>query len=407
MSKHDSRQHQDDPLQIQLNWFLRAFGNERWQFITIPLLAILASLVAISIIVLAIGKNPLAVFLAILQGAGWVFKSNYAGGYGLLSDLTNTLAYFTPMLFAALAFTVALKGGLFNIGISGQMLAAGFLASVIVGYSGLNALVARPLVIVIGIVAGAAVGGLIGFLKYRFNINEVVASIMLNYMLQYAVSYFINTRYLDLISRQSRVVSPASRLVLSNVKVAGVYALLPLCLPLALLIAGAIYYFFKKTRAGFEIKAVGANRRAAQYSGIRVRRTILVTMTLSGALAGLAGVSYYLGPLSSIPPRTLSSLGFDSIATSLLGAAHPIGNIFASLLITTLGTGSNNLISTVGVRVEIAQLVTGMILLFSACGAFFRWRIATSKQKAEMRAREAADARARTATEAVGGGEGA
>ena len=396
-----------DPDQIQLNWFLRAFGNERWQFITVPLLAILASLIAISIIVSIMGNNPLQVFLTFLQGAGWVLKPAYAGGYGMLSDLTSTLAAITPMLFAALAVTIAFRGGLFNIGVSGQMLISGFLATVIVGYSGLSAYVAKPLVLLVGIAAGAAIGALIGFLKYRFNINEVVASIMLNYILQYAVSFFINTRYLDQISRQSRVVSQASMLVLNNVKVGGIYVSIPLCFILALLLAVALQFFLKKTRLGFEIKAVGANRRAAQYSGIRVRRTILATMTLSGALAGLAGVSYYLGYINSIQPDTLTSVGFDSIATALLGGAHPLGNIASSFLITTLDTGSTYMSSSVGVRAEIAQLVTGMILLFSACSAFFRWRIAASRQKAEMRAHEEADARVQTqaASETLRGGD--
>ncbi|MCL2655306.1 MAG: ABC transporter permease [Coriobacteriia bacterium] len=381
---------QSEPLQIQMNWFLRAFSNERWQFISIPLLSILVSLIAISIMLGIMGSNPFNVFITFLQGAGWIMRPVYAGGYGQLSDLSNTLTAFTPMLFAALAVTIAFRGGLFNIGISGQMLISGFLASVIVGYSGLSAFVAKPLVLLIGMAAGAAVGGLIGFLKYRFNINEVVASIMLNYILQYAVSYFIKIHFLDQISRQSRVVSQASMLVLSDTKVGGVYVSIPLCFILALLVAVALQFFLKKTRLGYEIKAVGANRRAAQYSGIRVRRTILVTMMLSGALAGLAGVSYYLGYFNSIEPGALTSLGFDSIATALLGNAHPLGAIASSFLITTLDTGGTYMQSMMGVRQEIAQLVTGMILLFSACSAFFRWRIALSRQKAEMRAREAA-----------------
>ena len=97
------------------------------------------------------------------------------------------------MIFAALAVAVALRAGLFNIGVSGQMLAAGFTASIVVGYSSLNAVLAKPLVVIIGLIVGGLVGALIGFLKYRFNINEVVSSIMLNYTFQYVISFFINT----------------------------------------------------------------------------------------------------------------------------------------------------------------------------------------------------------------------
>ena len=100
----------------------------------------------------------------------------------MLTDFMSYVNYFTPMIFAALAVAVALRAGLFNIGVSGQMLAAGFTASIIVGYSSLNAVLAKPLVVIIGLIVGGLVGGLIGFLKYRFNINEVVSSIMLNYI---------------------------------------------------------------------------------------------------------------------------------------------------------------------------------------------------------------------------------
>src|SRR5690606_21114838 len=115
---------------------------------------------------------------------------------------------------------VALKAGLFNIGVSGQMLLSGFLASVIVGYSGLDAFIAKPLVLLIGIVAGGVLGGLVGWLKFRFNIHEVVSTIMLNYIVQCIISFFIQMYYIDPVSRQSQYISEASRLTLMNVEVA-------------------------------------------------------------------------------------------------------------------------------------------------------------------------------------------
>jgi simple sugar transport system permease protein len=366
------------------SWFLRGFGNERWQFLSIPVLAIVLALVAIAVIVGALGNNPLSVYLAFLRGAGWVAKPSYAGGVGQLTDLLRTLTEFTPMLFAALAVTVAFRAGLFNIGVSGQMLAAGFVATILVGYSDLSAWVARPLVLIVGAVAGALVGALIGFLKHRFNINEVVSSIMLNYTLQYLVTFFIKTRYIDPVSRQSRVVRPSAMLVFARVQVGDIQVTIPIAFVVAILAAVALHYLLGRTTFGFEIKAVGANRRAAEYAGVEVTRTIVMTMTLSGALAGLAGVSYYLGFLSSIQTDNLPSLGFDAIATALLGNAHPLGNIASSVLITTLDSGATYMSSAVGVRVEIAQLVTGLILLFSACAGVFRWWLAARRQRAEI-----------------------
>ena len=171
--------------------FLAVMGDEKRQNITIPLVEVLLGLAAGAVIFLILGKNPLEAFQSILQGCGILPKAKYAGGKGMFTDFMSFLDNWTPMIFAALAVAVAFKGGLFNIGVSGQMLLSGFIATITVGYSGLPAVVAKPLVIVIGMAAGALVGGLIGYLKYRFNINEVVSSIMINYIFQYALSFFI------------------------------------------------------------------------------------------------------------------------------------------------------------------------------------------------------------------------
>lgn len=357
------------------NFLVIVLGSQRWQFISIPLFAILCSLLAISVIILLVGKNPLLAFQSLLEGSGFLPKTNYSTYKGMITDFMDTLDALTPMLFAALAVAVAFKAGLFNIGISGQMLLAGFLATVLVGYSSLPAGLAKPLVLLVGITAGAFAGGLIGVLKYRFNINEVVSAIMLNYIFQYIISFFVKTRFADPVSRQSRIISESARLTLMNVELGGYKMRVPICILPALLLAVVLQVFLAKTKQGYELKAVGLNPLAARYAGIRVGGNMVFALTLSGALAGLAGVTYYLGYFQSIQPGTLSSLGFDSIAVSLLGNSHPIGIIFSSLLITAISRGSTYMSSTVGVRQEIASLVTGMILLFSACSEYIRFRV--------------------------------
>jgi simple sugar transport system permease protein len=139
-------------------------GN-RWSSVAVSVLSVLLSLVCASVILLVMGKNPLLAFQSFLQGAGFWPKANYGGGTGMLTDLFSFLNVLAPMILAALSFIVAFKAGLFNIGISGQMLASGFLATAIVGYSDLNAVLAKPLVILIGIVAGGALGAFVGFFE--------------------------------------------------------------------------------------------------------------------------------------------------------------------------------------------------------------------------------------------------
>lgn len=361
--------------------FLGCMGNEKWQPISIPLFSIILSLIAASIAILFIGKNPLNAFYNLLQGAGVLPKPVYAGYKNMFTDLLTMLNSMTPMLFAALAVAVGLKAGLFNIGVSGQMLLAGYMATVLVGYSDLNGMIAKPLVLLIGIVVGAIYGGIVGWLKYKFNINEVVSTIMFNYIVQYVLSFFINSYYIDPVSRQSKYIRDSARLTFTNVEFAGLKMDLSIGIILALITAFIIKFIIDKTKIGYEIKAVGVNPKAAKYAGINVGKNIVLAMVLSGALAGLSGVTYYMGYFASIQPKVLASVGYDAIAVSLLGNGNPIGIIFSSFLITVIDKGSTYMSSTAGVRQEIASVITGLILLFSACGTFIKYKIQRGKEK--------------------------
>lgn len=358
-------------------------GNRFWHTVRIPLFAILCSLVVGGVIIAVTGSNPFKAYYALLQGSGLAPKASYANYKSMLTDFFSYVNYFTPMIFAALAVAVALRAGLFNIGVSGQMLAAGFTATVIVGYSGLGAVAAKPLVILIGMAAGGLAGALIGFLKYRFNINEVVSSIMLNYIIQYVVSFFINTYYVDPVSRQSMEVSAASRLTLMDTLLGNRKFDLPLGVLFAALAVALVWFLFEKTKLGYELKAVGCSRSAAKYAGIQVGKCMVVSMTISGLLAGLAGVTYYLGYVGSIQPKVLLSTGFDAIAVSLLGNNNPLGIVFSTMLISLMGKGGTYMKSMAGVDSEIASVITGIVLLFSACNVYM-------KHKLEKRERERA-----------------
>lgn len=353
---------------------LATIGHEKRQKIAIPVFSILVALIAGGIVIALLGHNPFYAFYNLLQGCGIAPKASYAGKKGMITDYMDFMDNLTPMIFAALAVAVALRSGLFNIGVSGQMLAAGFLATVTVGYTSLAAPIAKPLVVIIGILAGACVGGLIGFLKYRFNINEVVSSIMINYILEYVISFFINMYFVDPVSRQSKNVSTAARLTLTDVEVGGYKMDIPLGIILAILTVFLVRFIMNRTVFGFEMKAVGCSRTAAKYAGIKVGKNIVITMVISGALSGLAGVTYYLGYFASIQPKVLTSTGFDAIAVSLLGNNNPVGIIFSSFLITVISKGSTYMSSASGVQQEIASVITGIILLFSACGAFVRYK---------------------------------
>lgn len=360
---------------------LSTIGHEKRQSYMIPIFTILLSLIVGAVVIACLGKNPFYAYYNLLQGSGLMPKASYAGHKGMITDFTSFLNALTPMLFAALAVLIALKAGLFNIGISGQMLAGAFTATVLVGYSSMPAVIAKPLVVIIGFTVGALVGALVGYLRHRFNINEVVATIMLNYIIQYIVSFCINSFYVDPVSRQSKTVCAASRLTLADTMVGDYKMDIPLGIILAAVGIAVTAFLFKKTTLGFEIKAVGSSVRAAEYAGILVGRTRVLAMMLSGGFAGLAGVTYYLGYFASIQPRVLASTGYDAIAVALLGNCSPIGIIFSSFLITVISKGSTYMSSTSGVQQEIASAITGVILLFSACGAFVKYKVDRWKEE--------------------------
>ncbi len=358
-----------------LDVLVRLLGDEKRQRISIPIFAVLLSIVAGSLVIFAIGKNPVETYVGFLQGSGILPKARYAGGMNQLTDFLSFLDILAPMILAALAVATAQKAGLFNIGISGQMLAAGFTATVLVGYSELPALVAKPLVVLIAGVVGALCGGIVGFLKHRFNINEVVSTIMFNYIIQFITSFLISTYWINPVSRQSNYITPEASLTLKSVRMAGLKMDIPFGIVIALVAVFVVAFLVDKTILGYEIKAVGFNKEAARYAGIRVGRTIVVTMMISGALAGLAGATYYLGYLQSMQPRVLASLGYDSIATALLGNSNSFGIVAASILVSALSKGSTYMSSRAGVVKEISGVITGLILLFSATGAFIRYLV--------------------------------
>lgn len=355
-----------------------------WDNLRVPILAIIFSLIVGGVVIALTGKNPFKAYYSLLQGCGFAPKASYAGHKSALTDFLSYVNFFTPMIFAALAFAVSVRTGLFNIGISGQMLAAGFTATVIVGYSELSPIIAKPLVIIIGIIVGGIVGSIVGVLKYKFNINEVVSTIMLNYIISYTCGFFINTYYVDPVSRQSKVITDSSRLTLMNTVVGDLKMDIPLGILLAVVVVFLVYVLLEKTNLGYEMKAVGFSRSAAKYAGINVGKNIILSMTISGALGGLAGVTYYLGYVGSIQPKVLVATGYDAIAVSLLGANNPFGIIFSTMLISLISKGSTYMKSSAGVDSEICSVITGIILIFSACNAYVKWMMERKKREKSL-----------------------
>jgi simple sugar transport system permease protein len=284
---------------------------------------------------------------------------------------TESLAAVTPYILAGLAVAVGFKCGLFNIGAEGQF-GIGALCSAFVGYSihGLPWFIHLPLALLAGAAGGALWGAIPGYLKGLTGAHEVVVTIMMNY-----ISYLLSDWLLNgpMKAPGFRPLTP----VIDN------SAMLPRFFPdplrfnwgfiLALAMAGVVYWFLFKTTIGFEIRAVGANPDGARYAGMNIVKNFVIAMTLSGALAGLAGATQVLGIDHWVGQGFSSGYGFDSIAIALLGQSHPVGVVLAAFLWGTLRSGATSMQYTAGVPVEIISIIQGLVIVFVAAPAVIRW----------------------------------
>ncbi len=294
----------------------------------------------------------------------WIRTKDATDFVTSLRPVGESLVFTTPYIYAGLAVALGFRGGLFNIGAEGQLFLGG-LASVYIGYSlkGLPAIIHLPLALLAGILAGGLWGAVPGFLKARYGAHEVINTIMMNYISYRLAEYLLQGP----MSRADGM--PITPEVLPSAYLPG---LLPapvrvhLGFILALVFAWLVYWFLWKTPLGMEVRMVGANPHAARYAGIRIAFCIALTMSLSGALAGLAGANQVLGVDHRMVRAFSAGFGFDSIALALLGNSHPLGVVLASLLFGFLRGGAARMQSIVGVPLEIINIIQGLTIVLVA-----------------------------------------
>jgi ABC-type uncharacterized transport system permease subunit len=282
----------------------------------------------------------------------------------------ESLVISTPYIFAGLAVALGFRGGLFNIGGEGQLFVGG-LASVYVGYSieGLPIYLHLPLALLAGVLAGGLWGAIPGFLKARTGAHEVINTIMMNYVAFRLTEYML----------QGPMARPDGLPITPQIKVSAYLPTIfqkPIRLHLgfflALAVAALVYWFLWKTTKGLEIRMVGANPHAARYAGVRITSITVLTMALSGALAGLAGASQILGVDHKLVRAFSTGYGFDSIALALLGNSHPVGVVLASLLFGFMRAGGARMQSIASVPVEIIRILQAIVIIFVAAPEIIR-----------------------------------
>ena len=341
----------------------RAIGAVRriWRSISVPLVAVLLGLLIGGILLFVSGANPFEAYGALIKGA-----------FGTPVAVQRTLEKATPLVFSGLAVAFAFKAGLFNIGAQGQLLIGAILAAY-VGFAieGLPAIIHAPLALLIGGLAGALYGYIPGVLKVYTGAHEVIVTIMLNYVAINITDYLADGPWKDLspgnvVARTPKIQPSAEIPILGNI---------PLGFIFAVLAAIIVWWLLYRTTLGYEIRTVGLNASAAQYAGIRVARMVILTMMISGFLAGFGGAVETLGIVGRYQPGFNAGLGFDGITVALLGKTSPFGVIPAALLMGAMRAGASQMQFSAGVAKEITDVITAFILFFVAADVIVKWLI--------------------------------
>lgn len=343
--------------------------------VTSTFIAIFFGFLVSAIVLSAAGYNSMDAFSALFNGI-----------FSRPKYISNTVIKATPIILTGLSVAFAFKTGLFNIGAEGQYI-IGTIAATIVGIKlNLPAVLEVPVVILSGVIAGAIFGGIVGVLKAKFGIHEVITSIMLNWIALYLCNFVVASDAFHQPDSTSTFMINESGFtsILSNWKTsdAGIKALsntpwlsevliktdVNIGIIIAIIMAVVISILLYKSTKGYELRAVGLNKDAAEFAGINVNRNIIQSMVIAGALSGLAGALIITGTA----PHKLSTLaafenyGFNGLSVALIAGSSPIGCIFGGLLYGGLLYGGQSVQSAIGAPSEIINIMIGTIVFFVA-----------------------------------------
>lgn len=331
--------------------------------ILFSLVSILLGLVVGAIALLIAGFDPIHAYSAMIEGI-----------FGKPKFIAWTIIRSTPLILTGLSIAFAFKTGLFNIGAEGQFIIGSLVATIVGAGIELPAMIHIPLVLIMAALGGAIWGGFAGWLKSKFGINEVIATIMLNWIAFYLSNFMIKSTAL------ARPNSEASISIHESASL-GINWLTDLVGPatkvnwgivISVILVLLIAFILFKTTLGFELRGVGFNKFGAEYSGINVNASILKSMAIAGLLAGIAGAIQVMGVSHNITILAAQEgYGFDGIAVALIANSNPIGVIFSGLLFGAFKYGGTKM-QSIGAPSEVVNIVIGSIVYFIALSSVLR-----------------------------------
>ena len=358
----------------------------------------------------AFSSSLLAIVLGLIFGFFVMFFANperaidgfiivLTDGFSSMKRMGDVLYFATPTLMTGLSVGFAFKMGLFNIGASGQYTMGMFFAIYVGFMVKLPPSIHWIACIIAGMVGGMIWGFIPGLFKAFFNVNEVITSIMFNYIGMYFVDMWIQGNEVIYDSGRARTNYLPSSSQMPSLGITGSMANISILI--AIVLAILLFIILNKTTFGYELKATGHNKFAAQYAGMNGKKNIILTMAMAGALAGIGGAFAILAPsiiqgssMTYEPINIIAANGFNGIAVALLGNSSPIGIIFSSLFISFIQRGGSST-STLGFKPEIIDVVISVIIYFSAFAMLMNITIVTlikgKRKKHRTRMKESAN----------------
>lgn len=330
--------------------------SKKTQQITVPLISVVLGILLGAIIMWVFGYDAI-----------WGYEELFKTAFGSLRSLGEISRAMGPLILIALGFAVASRAGFFNVGLPGQALAGWLVA----GWFALSFPdLPRPLMLImtvlLGVVAGGIIGAIPGILRAYLGTSEVIVTIMMNYIVLYVGNAFIHSfpkSVMQSIDSSITVSANATyqtewlRALTNNSRMnIGIF--------FAIVAVILVWFLLKKTTLGFEIRSVGINSHASEYAGMSAKRTIILSMIISGALAGVGGVVEGLGTFQNVYVQGSSlSVGFNGMAVSLLASNSPIGIPFAAFLFAVLQVGAPGM-NAATIPSELVSIVTASIIFF-------------------------------------------
>lgn len=353
-----------------------SFLRQVLRLVTVPATAVVGALMvgALIIILSSLASGSLDLLLPFQA-----YANLFQGAFGSVRGILFSVVSATPLILGGMAVGLGFKAGLFNIGAQGQFL-MGALGAAAAGawVAGAPGIVAIPAAVLSGALLGAAWGFIPGALKAWTGAHEVVTTIMLNFIAGAVIGYLI-TGPLEAPGFSFSRTGPLGNAQLPTFFGTSIH----LGVFIAFALVPVVWWLLWRSTLGFEIRTVGANPDAARYAGMHPALITILTMSLCGLLAGLAGAGQILGISHFMNASYGTSIGFDSISVALLGRAHPVGITLAALLFGAMRAGSGLMQIEAGIPVEIIDVIQATILLFLAADVVIRRALRVRAPSAE------------------------